>query len=236
MNEAPQAEEAVQETAQEAVQEDFDFRRGMTVEVLTMENRLTFVGKVESYHNGAIVIREAKGNELPPVLYNKEIKLRFFRERSNLVIHGKICGSTNLIWKLDRLESKFSKEQRAFFRQRISPNTGGTCAKRARQGHPGSKPMPCMVVDISAGGVLISSQEEYEVDDRLTITGVQLTPGMDPFSFNCLVRRAGERSEGMIRYGCKFESLPPKEQDRLLRAIFVVQREEIRSQKERDEL
>ena len=40
----------------------------------------------------------------------------------------------------------------------------------------------------------------------------------------------------MIRYGCKFESLPPKEQDRLLRAIFVVQREEIRSQKERDEL
>lgn len=233
MNQTPDTEEqAVQANADN----DFGLRPGMTVEVLTMENRLTFVGRVERVRNGAVTIREAKGDQLPPVLYNKEIKLRFFREPHNFVLHGKICGSTNLIWKLDRLESKFSKEQRAFFRQRISPNTAASCAKRAVNGRPGTKPAPCHVMDISAGGILLTSAETYEVGDRLSVTGIRLAQGVDPFSFNCQIRRAGERDMGIIRYGCQFEAISPKEQDRLLRAIFIVQREEIRNQKERDDL
>ena len=233
MNQTPDTEEqAVQANADN----DFGLRPGMTVEVLTMENRLTFVGRVERVRNGAVTIREAKGDQLPPVLYNKEIKLRFFREPHNFVLHGKICGSTNLIWKLDRLESKFSKEQRAFFRQRISPNTAASCAKRAVNGRPGTKPAPCHVMDISAGGILLTSAETYEVGDRLSVTGIRLARGVDPFSFNCQIRRAGERDLGIIRYGCQFEAISPKEQDRLLRAIFIVQREEIRNQKERDDL
>ena len=59
---------------------------------------------------------------------------------------------------------------------------------------------------------------------------------MPAFRFVCLVRRVGKPERGAISYGCQFESMPPKEQDRLLRAIFIVQREEIRSQKERDKL
>lgn len=233
MNQTPDTEEqAVQANADN----DFGLRPGMTVEVLTMENRLTFVGRVERVRNGAVTIREAKGDQLPPVLYNKEIKLRFFREPHNFVLHGKICGSTNLIWKLDRLESKFSKEQRAFFRQRISPNTAASCAKRAVNGRSGTKPAPCHVMDISAGGILLTSAETYEVGDRLSVTGIRLARGVDPFSFNCQIRRAGERDMGIIRYGCQFEAISPKEQDRLLRAIFIVQREEIRNQKERDDL
>lgn len=233
MNQTPDTEE---QAMQANADNDFGLRPGMTVEVLTMENRLTFVGRVERVRNGAVTIREAKGDQLPPVLYNKEIKLRFFREPHNFVLHGKICGSTNLIWKLDRLESKFSKEQRAFFRQRISPNTAASCAKRAVNGRPGTKPAPCHVMDISAGGILLTSAETYEVGDRLSVTGIRLARGVDPFSFNCQIRRAGERDMGIIRYGCQFEAISPKEQDRLLRAIFIVQREEIRNQKERDDL
>ena len=44
----------------------FGLRPDMTVEVLTMENRLTFVGKVETVRNGAVVLREARGDSLPP--------------------------------------------------------------------------------------------------------------------------------------------------------------------------
>ena len=84
--------------------------------------------------------------------------------------------------------------------------------------------------------MLISSREEYMVNDRLSITGIYLAEGLEPFSFSCQVRRAGERDMGVARYGCQFESLSPKEQDRLLRAIFIVQREEIRNQKDRDEI
>lgn len=245
MIDAPQTEQAEraaqtaqeESTAQAAELDEFElnFRKDMTVEVLSLENRLVFVGKVESYRNGAMVIREAKGNELPMALYNKEIKLRFFRERGNLVLNGKVCGSTKLIWKVDRLSKMFTKEQRAFFRQGISPDTGGRCSRRAYQGKMGTRPAPCRVLDISAGGILISSQEEYEVNNRLAITAVYLTKTEEPFTFNCQVRRVCEPdSHGFRRYGCKFESLTPKEQDRLLRAIFAVQREEIRNQKERD--
>ena len=232
MNETPQTERP----EQNAANVDLGLRPGMTVEVLTMENRLTFVGKVESFRGGAVVIREAKGDELPPVLYNKEIKLRFFRERSNLVLQGKICGSSRSIWKVDRLESQFSKEQRAFFRQRISPNTPAVCTRRTSLGSPTKQSDPCNVIDISAGGVLISSREEYQVDDRLSIDRVCLEGTPEPFDFRCKVRRVGEREMGSVRYGCQFETLSAKEQDRLLRAIFIVQRAEIRNQKEREEL
>lgn len=213
-----------------------ELQPGMTVEVSTAENRLIFVGKVDSYQNGAVIIRDAKGDELPPVLYNRELKLRFFQKNSNLVLQGKICGSTRNFWKVDRLKSIFAKEQRAFFRQRISTDCAGTCAKRTSYGSAGKDSCPCRILDVSAGGILMSCEREYQVGDRLAITDVRITQSEDAFSFNCRVRRVVEWDQGTIRYGCQFESLPSKEQDRLLRAIFVVQREEIRSQKERDGL
>lgn len=232
MNEAPQTEQA----QQAAMPSDFGLRPEMTVEVLTMENRLNFLGKVDSFRNGAVILRDAKGDELPIAMYNKEVKLRFFQGQGNTVLYGKVCGSTRLIWKVDRLENKFVKEQRAFFRQRISPNTAGLCSRRAYGRIKATRPAPCQVLDISAGGVLIVSKEEYQVGDRLSISGVHLVEADDAFSFVCQVRRAGEKGPGEIPYGCQFETLPPKEQDRLLRAIFVVQREEIRRQKEREGL
>lgn len=235
MIDAPEQEHAG--AANGAVPSEFEqeFRPGATVEVLSKDNRLIFVGRVDSWRGEAVVIREAKDNDLPMALYNKEVKLRFFRERGNPVLKGKVCGSTNLIWKVDRLEKMFTKEQRAFFRQGISTNIEGKCTRRIVQGGRNIRVDPCRVLDISAGGMLIASKEEYVVNDRLSVFSVYFTKREGPFSFNCQVRRVGEPDAGgMRRYGCKFEALSPKEQDRLLRAIFAVQREEIRSQKERD--
>lgn len=232
----PQIEqdEQTEQTGEVQFVDELNIRPGMTVEVLTLDNRLTFVGKVDRFGSGSIVIRESRGGELPPVLYNKEIKLRFFQGQDSLVVHGKICGSSTTIWKLDRLESRSAKEQRAFFRQRISPKTKAMCVRQAGPGDILAEEKECQVLDVSAGGMLIASHEEYQVGDRLLITNVRLAQPLDDFSFNCQVRRAGEREMGRIRYGCQFDTLPPKEQDRLLRAIFIVQREEIRTQKERD--
>lgn len=232
MNEAPQTEQA----EQAAAPSDFGLRPEMTVEVLTMENRLNFLGRVDSFRNGAVILRDAKGDELPIAMYNKEVKLRFFQGEGNTVLYGKVCGSTKLIWKVDRLENKFIKEQRAFFRQRISLKTEGVCSRRAYNKVKATRPAPCQVLDVSAGGVLIVSEMEYDVNDHLSISGVHLVEGADAFSFICQVRRVGEKEPGGIRYGCQFETMPPKEQDRLLRAIFTVQREEIRRQKEREGL
>lgn len=221
--------------AAEAV--DFGLRPGMTVEVLTTAGRLALLGKVESFSDGAVLIRDAKGNELPRITYNEELRLRFSRGEDTTLIQGKICGSSQEIWKLDRLESKSFKEQRAFFRQGISTSIQAECFRHPIWGITEERGEPCRVLDVSAGGLLFSSKEIYGLGDILTIAGIRLVESMPPFRFNCLVRRVGvpERG-GVIRYGCQFESIPPKEQDRLLQAIFTVQREEIRSQKKRDQL
>ena len=84
MNQLPDTEQFPQVD----ISSTFGLHPDMTVEVLTMENRLTFVGKVETVRNGAVVLREAKGDSLPPVMYNREIKLRYFQgERGSVALH-----------------------------------------------------------------------------------------------------------------------------------------------------
>lgn len=85
---------------------------GMMVEVMTPENRLLYVGRVEKIHNGGVYIREAGDDTLPMVVVNTPVKVRFYRESDNLVLQGKVCGSTMKMWKIDRLETTFAREKR----------------------------------------------------------------------------------------------------------------------------
>lgn len=209
----------------------FNLRPGMVTEVMTPDNRLLYVGKVHMVQGGAVAIRETNGDTLNMVLVNKPLKLRFFRDEDNLVLKGKVCGSTMKMWKVDRLEPAYTREQRAFFRQSISVELEAQCGKRTGPTGAARLSFPCRVLDISAGGMLISSKEQFLPGDRLYVTGIPLVANEPTFTFNCQVRRAGVWKKGVIRYGCQFEALSPKEQDRLLRAIFIIQRTEIRRRK-----
>lgn len=211
--------------------ESLGLREGMGVEVLTAANYLVFMGKVKRIQDGAVILRDAKGDDVPQVVYGQDVKLRFLRNGETAMLQGKVCGSTPELWKVDRLEVKFTKEQRAFFRQGISASVQARCIRRSPQGVRAKDSTPCQVLDVSAGGLLFSSSELYEKGQRLTLAGVRLVQDMEPFEFNCQVRRVGKPKGGTIRYGCQFERLAERDQDRLLRAIFIVQREEIRLQK-----
>ena len=167
------------------------------------------------------------------VLVNKPVKVRFYQESGNIVLHAKVCGSTIHMWKVDRLQSTFVREQRAFFRQSISIDIEARCSRRAvRSGRAGAQ-FPCNVLDISAGGILISCPEIFVEGDRLLVDEAPLITGAPAFSFNCQIRRASEWRKGVNRYGCQFESLSPRDQDRLLQAIFTIQRQEIKKRKPR---
>jgi len=206
----------------------------MVAEVMTPDNRLIYVGRIERIRDGGIYIREANDDTLPMALVNKPVKVRFYRDTDNVVLHGKVCGSTMKMWKIDQLVSTFAREKRAFFRQNISVDIEARCGKvPPRKGGPPEASFPCQVLDISAGGMLISCPEAFNEGDHLMIFNVPLVPGAPAFTFLCQIRRAGEWKKGVIRYGCQFESLAPKDQDRLLQAIFTIQREEIRKRKAR---
>lgn len=207
-------------------------RRGAAVEVMTPENRLLFVGKIETVQDGAVWIRDTNDDILPMVLINKEIKMRFFTDRGSVVLQGKLCGSTMRMWKVDRLRSVFTHEHRAFFRQSISVEIMARCGKYLAKGEPPNVLFPCQVLDISAGGMLLSCKEIFAEGDRLLVADIPLLAKAPVFNFNCLVRRSGVWDKGVTRYGCQFMALTAKDQDRLLQAIFAIQREEIRRRKE----
>lgn len=206
---------------------------GMMAEVMTPENRLIFVGRVDKIQDTGITIREANDDTLPMVLVNKPVKVRFYQESGSIVLHAKVCGSTMKMWKVDRLESTFAREKRAFFRQNISVNIEASCGRPSRRGGRPETLFPCQVLDISAGGMLISCSEVFPEEGSLAIVDVPLVANAPTFTFSCQIRRASVWKKGVNRYGCQFESLASRDQDRLLQAIFTIQREEIRKRKAR---
>ena len=216
---------------------ELGLRPNMLVEVMTSDNYLAFLGRVDSIKDGAVILRDNRGNELPQVMYNREMRLSFKRDGETTMLRGKICGCSEEIWKLDQLESMFTKDQRSSFRQSISTSIEAKCHRRSRRGDPEKVGTDCHVLDVSSGGLMFSSAESYEEGERLALKGVRLTEAMQPFSFDCQVRRVGNPEEdGTRRYGCKFDPMSGREQDRLLQAIFTIQREEIRIHKEKGQL
>ena len=217
---------------------ELGLRPGMTVEVLTAENRPVFLGRVEDVRDGAVILRDNRGNDLPQVTYNREMRLSFKHDGDTTMLRGRICGSNDEIWKLDQMESMFTRDQRSSFRQSISTSIEAKChRRRPPRGEPEKVGIDCHVLDVSSGGLMFSSAESYEMGERLALKGVRLSGSMEPFSFNCQVRRVGTPDEdGIARYGCQFEPMSERDQDRLLRAIFTIQREEIRIHKEKGQL
>ena len=207
-------------------------RQGAAVEVMTPENRLLFVGKIEAIQENALRIRDANDDILPMVMVNREVKLRFFTDEGNVVLYGKVFGSTMRMWKVDQLRTAFTKENRAFFRQSVSMEILAQCGKRPSKGGEPSVLFPCQVLDISAGGILISCKEPFSEGDRLLVTDVPLLAKEPTFQFDCVVRRGGAWSKGVAHYGCQFISISAREQERLLRAIFTIQRQEIQKRRE----
>ena len=217
---------------------ELGLRPDMLVEVITSDNYLAFLGRVDSIKDGAVILRDNRGNELPQVMYNREMRLSFKRGGETTMLRGKVCGCSSEIWKLDQLESMFTKDQRSSFRQSVSTSIPAQCHRCSWRGEPDKKGTGCYVIDVSSGGLMFSSGEAYEKGDRLLLKGVRLTESMDPFNFACQVRRVGNLEEDGItrRYGCQFAPMSGREQDRLLRAIFTIQREEIRIHKETGKL
>lgn len=197
---------------------------GTPMEVLNADNKLIFLGRVSQFDGKVVEIAEASGLQVPPVLYNTEVKLRFFlTDIRSMVLLGQVCGSTNLFWKVDRLKNLFTKEHRAFFRQEVS-NNAMVGPYRGGSGNIVS----CLVTDISGGGLcFLCEDRSYQVDELLMVTGAQLIAGEPPFSFTCRVRRR----DGQL-HGCQFERMDEKEQDRLLGAIFAMQRKNIQRRRQ----
>ena len=81
------------------------------------------------------------------------------------------------------------------------------------------------LVDISLGGLMFCTREEFKVNDRFNI----VIPAMgDSMLFICEVRRRVERPEGGYGYGCEFVEMATKQEDLLYRYILRRQGDQLR--------
>lgn len=204
---------------------------GMRLEVLRSENQVDFVGRVRNFEGRTLTLVNDNGGDVPFALYGTEIKLRGVWTGIGLVTyHGTVFGSTETSWKVGELSEWYGWERRSFYRQDISVEARvlRTFRAHAASAHDLDVKVACRILDVSGSGALIAcSKAVFMAGDRLHVTNANILPNEEPYSFYCTVLRV-EKARFNNLYGCRFEGMTVREQDRLARAVFKLQQEERR--------
>lgn len=208
----------------------------MRLEIMTSENRLIFLGRIEWVKANAIQVCDILGEDLPYIEYNTPIKLRGFSDNCAFYLEGIVGGNTRLFWRIDHLATLQAGERRGYFRQNVvldavamrisSPFEKGTVA-----GSPQGPLVGCTIINISATGAMMVIKEPFQEGEWVSLSNVRLQPKEPPFTFTCAIRRKIIQEDGSIAYGCEFYDLHSEEQERLIKIILLLQRKELNARR-----
>ena len=120
-------------------------------------------------------------------------------------------------------------EEREYFRQPVMRKV----EIAAVNGEASEK--PCVIVNVSATGMGLQSNEVYEIGDCLRLSGQKLREGGPAHNLEFVVVRQQALETGPYRhfYGCKYEHLSTEAQDKLCCDIFALQAARLRSAREK---
>lgn len=211
-------------------------------EVSTAENELLFTGRiaevVENFDdkgNIALDVQPLGHSELPEVHVNTPIKIAIFNKTSvQLVISAVVYFAHGNRWRVVQIHKIVDRERRGFYRIAVDI----PCIVRLSNGN--DVPVySAKIRSISLSGLLVelelpegSDPEPYQLDDYLTLEHVRLHVSSPQFSFHCQVRRITQLPDKPVSYGCSFDKLTRRDQDRLLQSILALQRDMVRLRRE----
>ena len=203
---------------------DFLDFSGMQVEVLSSEDSLLFTARLSVSDNGKVRMWQASEGFVPPFEPPLPVKLRGYFEHDKKAVHfeGEASLAQENLWDLENFRLVSEENDRAFFRE----NTKLTGDVRL-VGWVGADSRPCEVVNLSAGGVCIRSEEEYQKDDKLLLT-TTLHEGAEAVTLLCEVRRVTPKNNGQAEYGCRFVDLDGSREDQIVETIMELQRQKLR--------
>lgn len=196
-------------------------QRGALCEVMTMENRLLFVGSLTDGRLDAneICVELHKGGRIPlGIIHRMEVKVRVHVRGGDVVLLlGEVTRSGSEFCWLEVQEITTRPERRENFRIKVQ-------AQAAVTGEDGET-APCDLVDISLTGLCFSSRMDYQIGEKLTIHGLQLRRAGTVYELDCHVCRTApdQACDGRSLYGCRFSGLTGVKEDWLCRDIFALQ-------------
>lgn len=203
-----------------------ELQAGMKLEVLSNSNEVLFQARARNYDGKLLRIVRSDNGAVPFAKGGTEYKLRgYLPDGSTELYHATVYGCTDTTWTLHEVANWFTWERREYFRQGILVSALVRRTYLADDTPVWNGSVECKLLDISGGGVQLVCDASYYVGDTLVISDAELLPNEEPFSFRCIVRRTEPVRHG-YRYGCQFDEMDSGEQDRLIRAIFRLQREE----------
>lgn len=195
---------------------------GMSLEVLDDNGTHIFTGRLRVLDDDLLELRVGEGIFLPPPVYNQPVKLRGVRESGeSFTLNGSVVASGLHVWRIERWRPAPPRpDHRDAFRQ----NAGIEGQLRT----PTGQLLPCKVQNVSAVGAQILASKLFQLEAILHLE-TSLLPNDPPFSLDCQVKRIqvlsrrGSFSKRYL-YGCQFTNVPTREQERLLRSIFTLER------------
>ena len=193
-----------------------ELKVGMRLEMLSENQTPLFKGVISKKDDECIWVSHAEGSEVPPVVYNSRVRLKGYKKDDNiLMLCGTVFGSTPLFWKIGQISEFSIFNKRENYRHPVAIVT----TARRLPNRPG--------VNISIGGVLFCCDHRFPVNATVQLGEIRFYPDHPPFVLRCKVLRASEQ-DGRYFHGCRFIDLSGKEQERMVREIFLMQRDEIR--------
>ena len=208
-----------------------ELRTGMAVEVLTPTGVSLFKGHIRLLGSDTLEVRARDGGFLPRAVYGQPVNLRgLLEDGAPFALDGSVGPNGPDFWRIERLRLPRASQHRDFFRQHIGAD-GYVCSSRTLQGRKN----PCKVLDISGSGARVVTSAIFKPESTFQLV-LSLLPGEPSFSITCLVKRVCAHSKPgnsgrQFEYGCQFIELSSKELDRLVQAVFTLQRETLRSRR-----
>ncbi|WP_180951017.1 flagellar brake protein [Marasmitruncus massiliensis] len=205
-------------------------------EIKTLSNELVATGTIRKITEEYIEVSDKTGL-MPIAAYGTEVKMNVFNSKSGFrVLAGKVYTSSLKSIRIMEVVSLLDLERRHFFRVEVNMSAYVVLLKKkneeaekekTKEEPDKQKETPAAHVTIrnlSLGGTLFSSTENYESGD---IISIRLKFDRNVFQFKGAVRRTGDTIHGQMLYGCEFMDVPKAAANALCAYIFQCQRQQI---------
>ena len=196
-------------------------------EVLTEDNRVLFVGRLEQYDpkQNEVWIDLRRGSEPPQgVIHNMPVKVQIHVKKQSgslVMLYGNVSLCAATYWTIIVRNVVACAESRRAFRQKVGVEAqilwGPGLHFRAK----------CQVEDISLVGVAIHSPLKLEIGSRIVLSIPALIEDGPNYELPCsVVVRRNTAEAGLPpkwRYGCDFGGLEEQVEETLCKDLFTLQ-------------